>query len=128
MLISAKNLDHTDMVFLVEIAPYFAKKHRAGYINTVHVHALAQSMTTASSDMALAARNRQFLVSHGSGFSAIKKKMVLKDRAHLSTFKIFIFEKYSCFIDLVVFLVIVQSPELISVWFCEKNDIFSSFF
>ena len=38
-----------------------------------------------------------------------------KDRAHLSTFKIFIFEKFSCFIVLVVFLVIVQSSELISV-------------
>ena len=49
----------------------------------------------------------------------------LKDRAHLSTFKIFIFEKFSCFIVLVVFLVIVQSSELISVWFWEKNDIFS---
>ena len=43
-----------------------------------------------------------------------------KDRAHLSTFKFFIFEKFSCFIVLVVFLVIVQSSELISVWFCEK--------
>ena len=39
----------------------------------------------------------------------------LKDRAHLSTFKIFIFEKFSCFIVLVVFLVIVQSSELVSV-------------
>ena len=38
-----------------------------------------------------------------------------KDRAHLSTFKFFIFEKFSCFIVLVVFLVIVQSSELISV-------------
>ena len=44
----------------------------------------------------------------------------LKDRAHLSTFKFSIFEKFSCFIVLVVFLVIVQSSELISVWFCEK--------
>ena len=51
-----------------------------------------------------------------------------KDRAHLSTFKIFIFEKFSCFIVLVVFLVIVQSPELVSVWFCEKKDIFPNFF
>ena len=49
----------------------------------------------------------------------------VKDRAHLSTFQIFIFEKFSCFIVLVVFLVIVQSSELVSVWFCEKNDIFS---
>ena len=39
----------------------------------------------------------------------------VKDRAHLSTFKIFIFEKCSCFIVLVVFLVIVQSSELILV-------------
>ena len=39
----------------------------------------------------------------------------LKDRAHLSTFKFVIFEKFSCFIVLVVFLVIVQSSELISV-------------
>ena len=44
----------------------------------------------------------------------------VKDRAHLSTFKFSIFEKFSCFIVLVVFLVIVQSSELISVWFCEK--------
>ena len=44
----------------------------------------------------------------------------VKDRAHLSTFKIVIFDKFSCFIVLVVFLVIVQSSELISVWFCEK--------
>ena len=36
-----------------------------------------------------------------------------KDTAHLSTFKIFIFEKLSCLIVLVVFLVIVQSSELI---------------
>ena len=40
---------------------------------------------------------------------------IVKDRAHLSTFKIFIFEKFSCFIVLVVCLVIVQSSELISV-------------
>ena len=44
----------------------------------------------------------------------------LKDRAHRSTFKFSIFEKFSCFIVLVVFLVIVQSSELIYVWFCEK--------
>ena len=44
----------------------------------------------------------------------------LKDRAHLSTFKFFIFDKFSCFIVLVVFLVIVQSSVLVSVWFCEK--------
>ena len=51
-----------------------------------------------------------------------------KDRAHLSTFKIFIFEKFSCFIVLVVFLVIVQSSELVSVWFCEKMTFFPNFF
>ena len=51
----------------------------------------------------------------------------LKDRAHLSTFRFFIFEKFSCFIVLVVFLVIVQSSELISVWFCEKMT-FNIFF
>ena len=51
-----------------------------------------------------------------------------KDRAHLSTFKIFIFEKFSCFIILVVFLVIVQSSELVSVWFCEKMNFFPIFF
>ena len=49
----------------------------------------------------------------------------VKDRAHLSTFKIFIFEKFSCFIVLVVFLVIGQSSELVSVWFCEKMTLFS---
>ena len=45
----------------------------------------------------------------------------LKDRAHLSTFKFSIFEKFSCFIVLVVFLVIVQSSEFcVILW---KNDI-----
>ena len=53
---------------------------------------------------------------------------LLKDRAHLSTFQIFIFEKCSCFIVLVVFLVIVQSSELVSVWFCEKMTFFPIFF
>ena len=48
----------------------------------------------------------------------------LKDRAHQTTFKIFIFEKFSCFIVLVVFLVIVQSSELVSVWFCKKKMTF----
>ena len=52
----------------------------------------------------------------------------LKDRAHLSTFKIFIFEKFSCFIVPVVFLVIVQSSEMISLWFCEKMTFFPNFF
>ena len=51
----------------------------------------------------------------------------IKDRAHLSTFKFFIFEKFSCFVVLVVFLVIVQSPELLSVWFCEKITFFLNF-
>ena len=44
-----------------------------------------------------------------------KAMHAFKDRAHISTFKIFIFEKFSCFIVLVVFLVIVQSSELVSV-------------
>ena len=56
------------------------------------------------------------------------KKNFFKDRAHLSTFKIFIFDKFSCFIVLVVFLVIVQSSELVSVWFCEKMTFFPNFF
>ena len=43
------------------------------------------------------------------------KMKFLKNRTDLSTFKIFIFEKYSCFVALVVFLVIVQSSELIFV-------------
>ena len=43
------------------------------------------------------------------------QKGYFKDRAHLSTFKFFIFEKFSCFVVLVVFLVIVQSSELISM-------------
>ena len=42
-------------------------------------------------------------------------EICFKDRAHLSTFKIFIFEKFSCFIVLVVFLVIAQSSALVSV-------------
>ena len=58
----------------------------------------------------------------------ILKDRYFKDRAHLSTFKIFIFEKFSCFIVLVVFLVIVQSSELVSVWFCEKITFFPNFF
>ena len=49
-----------------------------------------------------------------------------KDRAHLSTFHIFIFEKFSFFIVLVVFLVIVQSSEMI-VWLCEKWHFFLNF-
>ena len=56
------------------------------------------------------------------------KKHAFKDRAHLSTFKMFIFDKFSCFIVLVVFLVIVQSSELFSVWFCEKMTFFPNFF
>ena len=58
----------------------------------------------------------------------VSTKQLFKDRAHLSTFKIFIFEKFSCFIVLVVFLVIVQSSELVSVWFCEKMTFFPNFF
>ena len=60
--------------------------------------------------------------------STMRETHVVKDGAHLSTFKIFIFEKFSCFIVLVVFLVIVQSSELISVWFCEKMTFFPNFF
>ena len=52
----------------------------------------------------------------------------VKDRAHLSTFKILIFEKFSCFIVLVVFLVFVQSSALVYVWFCEKMTFFPIFF
>ena len=55
-------------------------------------------------------------------------KKAAKDRAHLSTFKFFIFEKFSCFIVLVVFLVIVQSSELPSVSFCEKMTFFTKFY
>ena len=61
-------------------------------------------------------------------WSALLMAHPLKDRAHLSTFKIFIFEKLSCFIVLVVFLVVVQSSELISVWFCDKMTFFHNFF
>ena len=53
---------------------------------------------------------------------------LFKDRAHLSTFKIFIFAKFSWFIVLVVFLVIVQSSELVSVWFCKKMTFYPNFF
>ena len=52
----------------------------------------------------------------------------VKDRAHLSTLKIFIFEKFSCFIVLVVFLGFVQSSELVSVWCCDKMTFFPNFF
>ena len=44
------------------------------------------------------------------------------------TYQLFIFEKFSCFIVLVVSLVIVQSSELVSVWFCEKMTFFPNFF
>ena len=57
----------------------------------------------------------------------LKTVSAFKDRAHLSTFNFFIFEKFSCFIVLVVFLVIVQSSKLISVWFCEKWHFFCNF-
>ena len=60
-------------------------------------------------------------------WTSLRKDKWLKDRAHLSTFKIFIFEKFSCFIVLVVFLVIVQSSELVSVWFYEKMTFFPNF-
>ena len=50
-----------------------------------------------------------------------------KDRAHLSTFKFFIFEKFSCFIVLVVFFGYCPIIRLISVWFCKKRDIFISY-
>ena len=51
----------------------------------------------------------------------------LKDRAHLSTFKFFILEKFSCIVVLVVFFVIVQSSGLTSVWFREKMTFFLNF-
>ena len=51
----------------------------------------------------------------------------LKDRAHLSTFKFFILEKFSCIVVLIVFFVIVQSSWLISVWFREKMTFFLNF-
>ena len=44
--------------------------------------------------------------------------MKCRESKKISTFKFFIFEKLSCFIVLVVFLVIVQSSELIYVLFC----------
>ena len=51
----------------------------------------------------------------------------LKDRAHLSTFKFFILEKFSCIVVLIVFFVIVQSSGLTSVWFREKMTFFLNF-
>ena len=50
-----------------------------------------------------------------------------KDRAHLSTFKFFILEKFSCIVVLIVFFVIVQSSGLTSVWFREKITFFLNF-
>ena len=52
---------------------------------------------------------------------------VFKDRAQLSTFKIFILEKFSCIVVLIVFFVIVQSSGLTSVWFREKMTFFLNF-
>ena len=46
--------------------------------------------------------------------------IILKDRAHLSTLKFFILEKFACIVVLIVFFVIVQSSGLTSVWFREK--------
>ena len=51
----------------------------------------------------------------------------LKDRAHLSTFKFFILEKFSCIVVLIVFFVIVQSSGLTYVWFREKTTFFLNF-
>ena len=51
----------------------------------------------------------------------------VKDRAHLSTFKFFILEKFSCIVVLIVFFVIVQSSGLTSVWFREKMTFFLNF-
>ena len=53
--------------------------------------------------------------------------MISKDRAHLSTFKFFILEKFSCIVILIVFFVIVQSSGLTSVWFREKMTFFLNF-
>ena len=55
------------------------------------------------------------------------KGSLLKDRAHLSTFKFFILEKFSCIVVLIVFFVIVQSSGLTSVWFREKTTFFLNF-
>ena len=52
---------------------------------------------------------------------------VIKDRAHLSTFKFFILEKFSCIVVLIVFFVIVQSSGLTHVWFREKTTFFLNF-
>ena len=53
----------------------------------------------------------------------------IKDRAHLSTFKIFIFEKFSCFIVLVVFF---GYCPIIRIGFCvilwKKMTFFPNFF
>ena len=57
----------------------------------------------------------------------ISIKDSLKDRAHLSTFKFFILEKFSCIVVLIVFFVIVQSSGLTSVWFREKMTFFLNF-
>ena len=51
----------------------------------------------------------------------------IKDRAHLSTFKFFILEKFSCIVVLIVFFVIVQWSGLTSVWFREKMTFFLNF-
>ena len=51
----------------------------------------------------------------------------VKDRAHLSTFKFFILEKFSCIVVLIVFFVIVQSSGLTYVWFREKTTFFLNF-
>ena len=60
----------------------------------------------------------------GFGIENYKTIIAFKDRAHLSTFKIFIFEKFSCFIVLVVFWLLSNHQN----WFLYdfvKNDIFS---
>ena len=64
----------------------------------------------------------------GGGGGGILKKIQYGRQARGTPSKTFIFEKFLCFIVLVVFLVIVQSSELIYVWFCEKMTFFPNLF
>ena len=68
-----------------------------------------------------------FLFGPGKALVFDRLLNLLKDRAHLSTFKFFILEKFSCIVVLIVFFVIVQSSGLTSVWFREKMTFFLNF-
>ena len=57
-----------------------------------------------------------------------KSQCILRIELTYQLSKFSFFDKFSYFIVLVVFLVIVQSSELVSVWICEKMTFFPNCF